>query len=404
MYNSILQKIKSSKKMIKNNIFLFKGMYFCYGLWLFSPVAIIYFKQVTGSYALGMLVFSLISICQCLFEIPCGMLSDRFSRKTNLVIGNICLVINMFLWAYAGIIQSSSCLFLGSFFRGLGFALRSGPITAMIYETMSDLRKGKLFSTILAKIHSYYYLGNIISAFFSALIIYYSSIETLVFLSIIPFAISLIFSCFLINPKNNFDSYLSVGKQVKRSWTFFIKNKKLRSFAVLQILRSSLITSIFRFEVSYYETLLSLYLVNFARGIQNVIAWISYHFIHIFQKYSPIKTIYISMWGNALIRLIALFFNNALTPFLSAFQNIFYGSTSIASNTLLQKEYHKSLRATMDSMVEFANGICLSIIGFLIGLISEYISLQVILILAALIHLLLAYFYKKIENKYSAKW
>lgn len=373
-------------------------MYFCYGLWLFSPIAIIYFKDVTGSYALGMLVFSVISISQCLFEIPCGMVSDRFSRKTNLVAGNVCLVINMIIWAYAGVAQSAACLFIGSFFRGLGFALRSGTITAMIYETMSDLKKSKLFSIALSKIHSYYYLGNIISALFAAVILYFFSIKMLVLLSIIPFAMSLIFSCFLINPKNNFDASLSLRQQIKKGWYLFIKNKALRSYASLQILRSSFLTSIFRFEVSYYEGLLPLYWVNIARGLQNIIAWASYHLMSIFQKYNMLKIIYLSMTGNAMVRLFALLLNNAATPFLSAFQNIFYGPTSIASSTLLQKEYNKSLRATMDSMVEFASSICLSIIGFLIGIISEYTSLRSVLIFAALFHLFLAFFYKKMET------
>ena len=107
MYNTILNNKKEKIKIIKN-LLLFRGMYLCYGLWLFSPIAIIYFKQVTGNYALGMLTFSFISIFQCLFEIPCGIVSDRFSRKTNLILCNICLVINMILWAYAGIIQSAT--------------------------------------------------------------------------------------------------------------------------------------------------------------------------------------------------------------------------------------------------------------------------------------------------------
>ena len=196
---------------------------------------------------------------------------------------------------------------------------------------------------------------------------------------------------------------LSVGKQIKRSWILFIKNKKLRSYAILQILRNSLLTSIVRFEVSYYEGLAPLYLINIARGIQNFVIWGSYRIVHIFQKYSLLRTIYISMTGNALIRLFALLLNNAMTPFVSAFQNVFYGSTSVASNALLQQEYNKGLRATMDSMVEFVNSIFLAITAFLIGVASEYLSLRMILVLAALFHLLWAYFYKKLDCKYATK-
>ena len=40
---------------------------------LYAPVAIIYFERITGSYALGMSIFSIIMIGSALFEVPTGI-------------------------------------------------------------------------------------------------------------------------------------------------------------------------------------------------------------------------------------------------------------------------------------------------------------------------------------------
>lgn len=75
--------------MIRKNILLLKFMSFFNGFWLFSPLAVIYFEQVTHSYALAMLAFSLVTLSQSIAEIPCGMFSDRCSRKQTLVVGSV---------------------------------------------------------------------------------------------------------------------------------------------------------------------------------------------------------------------------------------------------------------------------------------------------------------------------
>ena len=68
---------------MRRNIVLFKLMNLFNGLWLFSAIAVIYFEQVSHSYALAMLAFSLVNISQCCMEIPCGVFSDRISPSVR---------------------------------------------------------------------------------------------------------------------------------------------------------------------------------------------------------------------------------------------------------------------------------------------------------------------------------
>lgn len=388
---------------MRRNIFLFKCLMFFNGLWLFSPLAVVYFEQVTNSYALAMLAFSLVNISQSLAEIPCGMFSDRISRKTTLILGSFFMLINMILWAVAGFFDAIWMLFSGSVLRGIGLALKSGTDTAMAYESLQEIKKSKLFNQIIAKIFSCYQLGALIAAFSATFITYYFSLHFLVCLAVIPFAANLIVTFLLVNPKNRFERGLSPKEQLKNSLTAFIKNKKLRSYALLQSFNSSILISAYRFEPSYYEQLVPLYYVNVARLLQHAMGWLSFQLVSLFNKIGLLKLFCYSVLGNSIIRFIGLIMNNPITPFFCSLQNLFYGINSASSTTLLQQQYSSALRATMASIVGLFNSIITALLGFIFGLMADIFSPRAILFIAAFGSLFLALKYHKLFLKKSGK-
>ena len=382
--------------MIRRNIALFKIQHFFNGLWLFSALAIIYFEQVTGSYALAMLAFSFVNIGQSLAEIPCGIFSDKISRKATLLYGAIFVFINMLLWALAGVYSSALLLFLGSLFRGIGLAFKSGTENAIIYETCQQIKQRKLFMTILAKITSFYQLGALIAAFMATFITYYFSLQTLVWLGVIPLFLNVFVVMLIVNPKNQAKSEQSFQEHLIKSIKTFVKNTKLRKYATLQVLNCALANSIFRFESIYYEKLVPIYFVNIARILQHLMGWISFHIATLFTNTNLVKILCFSSFGSALVRLIGLIMNNAITPFITSMQNLFYGSSQTSSTTLLQKEYNKGLRATLDSIVGLLGGIMTAIIGYLLGVIADISSPRFVLFIAVGCSLAVAYAYNRL--------
>ena len=371
--------------MIRRNIFLFKCINFFNGLWLFSAMAIIYFEQICHSYALAMLAFSLVNLSQCLTEIPCGVFSDRVSRKKTLVCGETCMFINMFLWAVAGYFQSPILLFIGSCFRGIGLAFKSGTDTAMIYETLSQLKKRKIFMSILAKITSFHQLGLLLAALSATIVTFYFSLQMLVYLSVIPAFLNVIVVLCMVNPKNCFDEKISLYKQLVKSLSLFVKKKKLRNYAVLAILNESLANSVFRFESAYFGQLLPLYMISIVRILQHAMGCISFHVAAMLDKINLLKIICYSTLGNSLVRLLGLAMNNAIAPFVIAMQNLFYGPTTSSSSALLQKEYNNGLRATMESMIGLVGGISVAVTSFLLGLLADFYAERAILFIGSLL-------------------
>lgn len=379
--------------MIRRNIFLFKCINFFNGLWLFSAMAVIYFEQVCHSYALAMLAFSFVNLSQCCMEIPCGIFSDRISRKKTLVCGEFCLFINMLLWAVAGFYESYWLLFLGSIFRGVGLAFKSGTDTAMIYETLNQIRKRKLFMSILAKITSFHQLGLLLSALLATVVTFYFSLKDLVCLSVIPAFLNVIVALCLVNPKNQFDDEISLCKQVIKSFSLFFKKRKLRNYAVMEVLNASLVNSVFRFESAYFGELLPLYMVSIVRILQHALGCISFHIAAMLDKINLLKIICYSTLGNSLLRLIGLAMNNTIAPFVIAMQNLFYGPAVSSSTTLLQKEYNNSLRATLDSMIGLMNSLFIALGSFLLGVAADFYSARVILVCCSLAGIGIAFAY-----------
>lgn len=386
--------------MIRKNLYLFGWHNFCAGLWLFAALAIIYFEQITGSYALAMLAFSFVNLVQSLSEVPCGIFSDRIGRRYTLLLSSFTIFINMLLWAAAGYYNSMWMLFVGSALRGIGLAFLSGTDTALMYETLAQLKKRKLFDKVFAKSCSYHQIGLVLSAIIATIVTYYGSINILAWLSIIPAFAKIIISWMFVEPKSNLEEGISPWEQVKKSIKLFIKKPKLRRYALLQIINSSLFLAIFRFESMYYEKLVPIYLINIARTLQHIIGCISFWLVPFVRKISFLKLLFLSSLGNAIIRTIGLLMNNALTPFFTATHNFFYGIASTAEVTLIQKEYNKGLRATMDSITALFGGIMIAIFGYAFGAFADYTSPRTAIMFGVGGQVILAIFYHRLFKIY----
>ncbi len=114
------------------NLRILRQFNFLFGFSLFSPLAVIYYAQVSGSYTLGTSIFGLITLSTAVFEVPTGVLSDRIGRKQIIIFGSITRVIAYMAYALG---FSYLWLVIGALFEGLAHALFSGNNDAFLYDT-----------------------------------------------------------------------------------------------------------------------------------------------------------------------------------------------------------------------------------------------------------------------------
>lgn len=386
---------------MRKNILLFKLYYLFTGMWLFSALAVIYFKDICQSYTLAIFAYSLISLTTSVVEIPLGIVSDRWGRKFNLLLSSLFLFLNMLFWGYAGYNSDISLLFLGSIFRGIGIALHSGTDVAFLYEITSKLRQKKLFDKIYSQTMAYHQLGLLFSAIIGMIVTYYFPLSYLVWLSVVPAFLKIFIVLLMKEAKNSFDKRVTPYQQLKKSIHLLCSRKKLRSYIIMKILSSGVTLSVYRFEPLYFEQLIPLYLINIVRITTHATGYLGYMLVPVVNKISFLKLLFYSNIGMASIRAIGLIINNALTPFISAFGNITYGIGATSQVSILQKEYHNSLRATMASISELACGFSILIIGGIYGVIMDYTSPLIAIWVAVASQVIIAGAYNKLFNTYT---
>ena len=116
------------------NIKILTWQGFLAGFSLWAPIAAIYFSKVSGSYALGLSIFSIAMVSSAVFEIPTGVFSDLIGRKYTTVLGG-------FFYMLGGIFYALGFnywwLVAGAIFDGLGKAFYSGNNNALLYDSLN---------------------------------------------------------------------------------------------------------------------------------------------------------------------------------------------------------------------------------------------------------------------------
>ena len=95
----------------------------------------IYFAKVTGSYVLGLSVFSIAMISSAVFEIPTGVFSDLIGRKYTTMLSGLCLTLMGIAYAIG---LSYGWLVMGAILEGLARALNSGNNDALLYDSLKN--------------------------------------------------------------------------------------------------------------------------------------------------------------------------------------------------------------------------------------------------------------------------
>ena len=81
--------------------------------WIYLPIQMIFFAQITGSYAKAMTIIALGNIVSSVLELPTGCWSDKYGRKTVCALGALSMFVAITLWTFA---TNFEILLLGSFF------------------------------------------------------------------------------------------------------------------------------------------------------------------------------------------------------------------------------------------------------------------------------------------------
>lgn len=363
---------------------------------LYAPIAIIYFAKVSGSYTLGMSVFSIVMLSAAIFEVPTGIFSDFIGRKRTIVSGALSSVLCSIFYAVGG---SFLFLAIGACFEGLSRSFYSGNNAALLYDTLTETQQEAEYHTFLGKVSSMLQVALAISAIVGSIMASWS-FALVMWISVIPQILCLILSFKMIEPTHYTTESSNVFIHAKESLKHFIKNRELRLLSLASILSYALGESAYKFTSAFINTLWPLWAVGISKALSNIGAAISFYFSgKLIKKYKEFKILIFGNIYSRVINIVSLIFPTVLSPALMSTTSLFYGVTSTAIGNLFQKEFTQEQRATMGSFNSLFGSIAFAIISFSLGLLADKIGPVKALLLAQSSMFIVLWLYWKLFEK-----
>ena len=357
--------------MVHSNIKVFTWFNFFTDFKLYAPIAIIYFSQVSGSFALGMSIFSITMISSAIFEIPTGVFSDRIGRRKTVIFGALSAVVFSIFYAIG---QSFWILAIGALFEGLSRSFYSGNNDAMLHDTLAQTGDEHKYDEFLGRISSMFQAALAVSAILGGILATWS-FPLIMWLSVIPQLVCFYLAFKLIEPKLHSSQSGNIYQHLKEAYINFINNKKLRLLSVSSILGYGFGEAGYKFKSAFYNTLWPVWAIGIAKTLSNVGATISFRFSgKIIKKFGATKMLLVDNIYNRIINIFSTAFPTVFSPLLMSSTSIFFGVTTVAKSTLMQKEFANDQRATMGSLNSFAGSIFFGIIAFTLGFVADKLT------------------------------
>jgi MFS family permease len=373
-------------------------MWFCF--WgdfrPYAPIAIIYFAQISGSFALGMSIFAVTRLAQSLLEVPTGILSDKVGRKHTVVYGAVAGVFALIFYAIGG---TYLALFIGAVFEGLGRAFYSGNNDALLHDTLAEMGQRERFAEYLGKTSSMYQVALAISAVIGSLIAAFS-FQVALWLSVVPMVLALVVSLMLVEPQAFTRQSGNVYAHLRTAYRNFAKNSRLRTLSLASITSYAISESTWLIRSAFIEKLWPVWAIGIAQLIANAGAAVSFYFSgRIIRRFGELRLLVGGKVATEATNLFSLLIPTVFSPALMALNSVFFGVTIVATGGLLQREFSDEQRATMGSLNSFVGSIVLAAYSFLLGALADRIGVIQALVLSSLLSFLPTILYWKVLGR-----
>lgn len=378
---------------IARNIRLLSWLNFCTDFVFFAPVAILYFAHVTGSYALGMSIFSLAYVSSAIFEVPTGIISDLVGRKKTTILGAASSVFCVTLYAIGG---SYWWLAAGALLQGLSRAFYSGNNDALLHDTLREIGKVNEYHTYLGKTGSMFQFAlaaaAVLGGFMAA-----RSYALVMWASVIPQIGALVVALLLVEPSVASHSNKEISSLIREALLQFRQNNRLRLLTWASAIRFGLGESGYFLRSAFFGSLWPLWAIGAVSSLSNIgAAWSFYYGGKLIDKYKPLRVLNFEIVSNRIVNLTALLFPTVFSPILMNSTSLAFGAGSVAMNSLLQKEFTQAQRATMSSLNAFIGSIVFGVASIALGFLADRFDARTALIVTNVLLLAPLFFYRKI--------
>ena len=259
----------------------------------------------------------------------------------------------------------------GPYWGGLGRSFYSGNNDALLYDSLNKSEQKDELAKFMGQIGSAEQwalgLAAILGGVLAAI-----SFKLVMWLSVIPLLLCFVTSWWLLDVKNERSGEGNIYMHLKEAVSSFVANKKLRLLSLSSIIGFGIGEAGFQFRSVFIVSLWPLWAVGFARILCNVGAAVGFGWSgKIVKRFKAENVLIVEQTFSRAVDLISLGFPTVLSPALMSTTSLLYGPSTVAENSIFQKEFSDKQRATMGSLNSLGRSIFFAISMFFLGWIAD---------------------------------
>lgn len=362
--------------VVKSNISKLYIANFLTGLVFWYSIEKLFMKQIgISSFGVGVnaAVFLAITL---LFDIPAGVLADKWKRKYVLVLAMICLGLGSII---AGASHSLTPYIVGSCFFGLYVVLSSGTYQALMYDSLREVGQEAHYDRYQGRAYGLFLLGIAISSLAGGYVAHAWGYPIAYFLSAIPVVFNMLLLFSIVEPTFHKRSVArKVASHIGDSFRALKVSPLVLHLAFFVVVGGILRNSQNEFAGLYY---IALGFTAIPTGYANAMKWFS----------GSLGQYYAEKVGRNILRFMPIMFIAFLgftlihSPIGLAFFYLavfLHATTQNQAEAEIQNHITSSLRATTLSVLTFSTNVILVPLGLLFGWVAQnysvYRSYQVV--------------------------
>jgi len=372
------------KKFAKpRNIYLLYAITCLHGMMFFLPILALYFQQTLFTAQNVAIIFAVEAIAAAIFEVPTGAVADLFGRKRTMILAS---GINMLSIAILFIGGSMWMFVTYAIISALANALNSGTDTALMYDTLKEIKKEKYYKKISGIHMALWPVGAAIGS------IAVISLQTPVLYSLIPYTLVLLLNFLLVEPQYEHQTDSTFNGHIVESIKDVLHNKQLIFILLGGIVAWSFGESMQLMSQLFFQYKnIPIIWFGYAEAAGFIMSSLGFYFSHyISERFGNKKTIIVSVIVLALLVISATLAKGYLVLVLFELSSFLFGLRSPILGHLWNEEVESRKRATTNSINSFVYQLGVAIFVPLVGYWSDLFSAGTAFLFSALIILFIS--------------
>jgi MFS family permease len=333
---------------------------------MYSPIMVIYFAQVTGSYTAAASLLAVKKLASAAFEVPTGVLSDRLGRRGTMIAGAVVMVTAHL--GYAGA-SGYGLLLTAVVLEGLATALWSGNNEALLYDTLLEAGREEEFPRHSGRVNSMFQIALALAAALGGVLAGAGSLRVVVVLSVVPQVLCVLVAWGVREPRVHGPLESNVSGHLGSALRGIRGNPVLRRMTLVSALRYSG-ESAAQLSPIFVAGLWPLWALGLWRTFGHAVAFVGFRVSGwVIGRVGAARTLLVGELFDNGANLMALVRPTVFSPLLLG--SPAYGMSTIAQQTLLQREFTDRERATMGSLASLLGSVLYALAALGAGLVAD---------------------------------